>query len=142
MAETIDYVRPSRVLTRPLARAPDTADVIARHAGLAPILEPRLTEAYTQWDDEAPVGVEPAENVVERVTEVLGEQVIHLPHGPVVLVSHNAVIALLLDTLDPARRGHGRSGQRTACWSVLSWRGEHWAVAHAESLPSDPEPGE
>jgi len=50
LAETLDYVHPARVLSSPLTRARATAEVIATHAGLSVVLEPRLRDRdYGRW---------------------------------------------------------------------------------------------
>lgn len=138
VAEARDLARHLRglaidqVLSSPLTRAVQTAAPIARAAGLEVRIDTRLLDRdYGEFDgtresevtaaygslDAAP-GVEPAAAVVARARAVLDE-VAALADRTVVVVSHDAVIRLLLDTLAPTPRGTGHLSPRTGSWSLL-----------------------
>lgn len=157
LAETLDYVHPARVLSSPLRWARATAEVIAIHAGLSVVPEPRLNErGYGRWggrsraaaytdrgEDPVADGIEPAEQVVRRARAVLDEQIPGLgPTGPVVLVTHHEVARLLLADLDLSSTKLAGSPRRTAAWNVLVADGDRWQVLDIAEQPGDLEPGE
>ncbi len=71
---------------------------------------------------------EPLDAVSKRAREVLDEQVLHLPRGPVVLVAHDAVNSLLLCALDPGLGTPDRIPQETACWNSVELTSTGWAI--------------
>lgn len=137
----------TRVIASPLARAVETARPIAERAGLEVETDERLLDrAYGQFDgassedvieqygslDAAP-GVEPAEAVIARGRAVLDELAAEADSGPIVVVSHDAVIRRVLDALTPTPTRHEHVEPRTGCWSLLRHDGSAWQLVMADS---------
>ncbi len=129
-------------MSSPLARAAQTATAIATRSGVSLMLDPRLIDRdYGHWAgrsqqelmstygslDAAP-GVEPAKQVVARARQALDACLKDTQRGPVVLVSHDAVIRMLLASLDPALGSPDDIPQRTACWNLITGRAGEWIV--------------
>lgn len=133
-------IHPSRVLTSPLRRAVQTAGPIASRAGVAVEVEPRLADRdFGQWAghlrshvvdlfgsvDQAP-GVEPPEAVLTRARAVLDEQ--SVGGGPVVLVTHDALVRALLTHLDPRPGPEEGVECATGSWAALHLDTTGWVV--------------
>jgi broad specificity phosphatase PhoE len=142
VAAALSLLRPLRVVTSPLRRALETAEIIARRAGIPLVVDRGLIDRdYGPWAGEsedavvaewgsleqAP-GAESAQSVASRARAVLDAQIPDLAAGPVVLVSHDAVNRALLSELNPQLGPQDSIGQRTACWNVLSHVDGTWAV--------------
>ncbi len=136
-------MRPARIVSGPLTRTQETAAAIATPCGIDIAIEPRLVDRdYGLWTGHPAEelrarfgpgladlpGAEPLEDVVERVRAVLDEQAAHLRHGPVVLVAHDVVNALLLRALDPGLCPPHHIAQRTACWNAIELASSGWRV--------------
>jgi len=148
LAEQLGTVGLSRVISSPARRAQATAIPIAKASGLQVELDERLLDrAYGQFDgtsaadvidqygslDAAP-GVEPATAVAERAEAVLAELVAAADRDEsVAVVSHDAVIRILLETLAPNPRHTEHVQPRTGCWSLLRRDGEGWRLVVANS---------
>ena len=148
LADELGRVGLTRVISSPLARAMQTAAPLAAAADIAVEADDRLLDrAYGTFDgtpaasiladygsfDAAP-GVEPTARVVERAMAVLSELIDSPGPGPVALVSHDAVIRLLIHTLAPtARSEQGRLG--TGCWSVLRLDESGWRLSDSNEGP-------
>lgn len=140
LAHQLRQVGLSRVVSSPLARAMETAQPIAEAAGVELETDPRLLDRdYGQFDgqpadeirkqygtlDAAP-GVEPADSVADRAEAVLNDVISAAGDESVAVVSHDAVIRLLLDRLAPGHAGHVQP--RTGCWSLLRHDDSGWRL--------------
>ena len=149
LAEELAALNPARVVSSPLRRAMQTAEAIARLAGVSVAVEHGLIDRdYGQWAghprdelirtwgsvDRAP-GVEPAERVLYRASVVLVQQFDFLGPRPVVLVSHDAVNRALLAHLDPTLGPASSIDQRTACWNELVHVMGDWRVTRVDQKP-------
>ena len=149
LAEQLAALAPARVVSSPLRRAVQTAEAIARRAGVRVVVEHGLIDRdYGQWAghtrdelirtwgsvDRAP-GVEPAERVLHRALVVLLQQFEFLGPRPVVLVSHDAVNRALLAHLDPTLGPASSVDQRTACWNELVHVMGDWRVGLVDQKP-------
>jgi len=129
-----------RVISSPLARALETARPIAEASEVALETDERLIDrAYGEFDgrstddvtseygsvDAAP-GVEPAEAVAARAKAVLNDLINAEDEGPVAVVSHDAVIRILLDQLAPTPHHTAHVAPRTGCWSLLRHDESGW----------------
>jgi broad specificity phosphatase PhoE len=142
LGKALESLSPRRVVCSPLKRAIQTAQAVASFTGSEVSVDLRLIDRdYGAWagrreEDavaahgsiDAADGVEPADIVLSRARQVLDDQVREGEHGPVVLVSHDAVNRLLLASLDPELRATGKIPQRTACWNLLLHTGGGWRV--------------
>ncbi len=137
----------TRVIASPLGRAVGTARPIAERAGLEVETDDRLLDrAYGEFDgtsseelaekygslDAAP-GVEPAAEVVARARAVLEELAADPNGGPIVVVSHDAVIRRVLDELTPTPTRTEHVQPRTGCWSLLRHDDRGWELLMADS---------
>nr|WP_300144935.1 histidine phosphatase family protein [Propionicimonas sp.] len=136
-----------RVISSPLSRAVETATPIAEAAEVEVETDERLADrAYGRFDgtpaadvladygsfDAAP-GVEPSAAVAERAHAVVAELADLGEDVAVAVVSHDAVIRILLDTLTPTP-GHTEHVQpRTGCWSLLRHDDTGWHLIRANS---------
>jgi broad specificity phosphatase PhoE len=134
-----------RVISSPLARAVQTAQPIAEAAGLDLETDPRLLDRdYGRFDgqsaddvskeygslDAAP-GVESVQSVADRATAALADLVAGDDESAVAVVSHDAVIRIVLDRLAPGHTGHVQP--RTGCWSLLRHDGSGWQLLAVNS---------
>ena len=149
LAQELASREPARVVSSPLRRAVQTAEAIARRAGVRVQVDRGLIDRdYGSWAghtkdelvdrwgsvDAAP-GVERPEHVLYRACVVLVQQLDFLGPHPVVLVSHDAVNRALLAHLDPALGPASRIDQRTACWNELVHRMGDWRVELVDQKP-------
>lgn len=148
LAQQLRNVGLARVISSPLRRAMQTALPIAMAAGLEVETDERLLDrAFGRFDgtpaedvlanfgsyDAAP-GVEHSEAVAERVQEVLADIVNDPDEGAVAVVTHDALIRILLDTLAPTPRHTAHVQPRTGCWSLLRHDDEEgWRLLVANS---------
>lgn len=129
-----------RVIASPLRRAVQTATPIAETAGVKLETDDRLADRdYGEFNgalqadvvarygslDAAP-GVEPAEAVIARAQSVLDE--LAAESGPIVVVSHDAVVRLVLDALAPIPIHGGHLPPRTGSWSLLRHDADGWQL--------------
>jgi len=147
LAEELSRVEPTRVISSPLRRAMETARPIAEAAELTVETDDRLLDRdYGHFDgtpaadvldtygsfDAAP-GVEPTAAVANRGVELLTE-LIDGEEGPIVVVSHDAVIRLVLDALVPSPKAEFHHIQpRTGCWTLLRHGADGWRLIKANS---------
>ena len=136
------------VYSSPLARALDTARIVASHcrlevdqrAGLREIghghwegrrredVEQEFAEEYAAWESDpftfAPLGGESGVAVLARALPVIREIVTAHPAGRILVVSHKATIRLVLSSLlafDP--RGYrDRLEQSPACLNIIDFK--------------------
>ena len=149
LAQELAAREPARVVSSPLRRAVQTAEAIARRAGVRVQVDRGLIDRdYGSWAghtkdelidrwgsvDAAP-GVERPDHVLYRACVVLVQQLDFLGPHPVVLVSHDAVNRALLAHLDPALGPASRIDQRTACWNELVHRMGDWRVELVDQKP-------
>jgi len=147
LAEQLGSLDLVRLISSPALRAVQTAEPLAAALGLKTETDPRLLDRdYADFNgasvdevrerygslDAAP-GVEPAEAVVARARAVLDELVAAEPSGPVAVVSHDAVIRLLLDALTPRPQHTQHVQPRTGSWSLIHNDGDVWTLLMADS---------
>jgi broad specificity phosphatase PhoE len=136
------------IYTSPLARALDTARIVAGHCGLELVTRDGLREIghghwegskredverefaseYASWEADpftfAPAGGESGVAVLARALPVIRDIVMAHPGGQVLVVSHKATLRLVLSSLlafDP--RGYrDRLDQAPACLNVVDFR--------------------
>jgi broad specificity phosphatase PhoE len=141
--------KPTRVVAGPLRRTHDTAIAIALSCSAAVITDQRLIDRdYGPWTGQ-PVGevrerwgtdldplpdAEPLATVTTRALAVLedaGDHIRDHRDGPVVLVSHDAVLTALLAALEPGLGSASGIDLDTASWSHLTLDGSNddcWKV--------------
>ncbi len=154
LAGQLGQVGVSRVVSSSLVRAMETATPIAAAAEVSIEIDDRFidrdygafnghacSEVGPQFGslDDAP-GVEPAAEVAARAEAALTELVGGTDPGPLVIVTHDAVIRLLLDQVLPATAHHGHVPQRTGCWNLLRYSDLGWSLVIVDSKddPVDP----
>ncbi|MFZ2625795.1 MAG: histidine phosphatase family protein [Propionibacterium sp.] len=128
LAHALAPYRPALVVSSPLTRALQTAAPIARVSGVEVLVDEDLidrdygrwaghtpAEVEDQWGsvDRAP-GVEPWESLSGRAAGMLHKD---FGAGPVVLVTHDAVLHAMLQHLDP---GYTTAPHDPAGWDVLT----------------------
>ncbi len=156
LAGALTQWRPGRVVTGPLRRTLQTAELIGLATTNEPVVDADLqdrdygmwaghlkTEVLALWGglDDAP-GVEPADEVRIRALRALNNQIRFLSAQPIVLVSHDAIITQLLAELDPTLGSADAINQRTASFSTLAYEGDReWSVQQVNRVAStDSEP--
>jgi probable phosphoglycerate mutase len=163
-ARLLAALRPHAIVSSDLRRARDTAEALARVAGLAVKEDARLretyggtwqgltvteiraldAEAYALWRSGADVpagGAESRSDVAARVMPAIAESLEPVPAGEtLVVVTHGgsarAAIGSLLDL--PMDRWAAVGGLSNCCWSVLEEVGAGWRLVehNAGSLPT------
>ena len=122
------------VLSSPLKRAKKTAEIIAGHLGIAPVIvEPDLTErdfgrlsgmtpAERQaiMDSEEETFAEPLETLIDRFMNVLNKVALKSAYENVIVVSHGASINAALSYLSGGLIGTGKTVLKNTCISKLS----------------------
>jgi broad specificity phosphatase PhoE len=142
VADALACARPVRILSSPLARAVQTVELLSSRTRIPVEVDERLidrdygelagkslVDVETEWGvvDDAP-GVEPRQTVLERVRACLDDQIRYVGTGPVVLVSHDVAIRLLLSSIDESLGKPDDIAQRTGCWNVLERVESTWRV--------------
>ena len=147
LATRLAGVRPVRVVSSPLRRAVQTAEPLAATIGVPVEVDPRLIDrSYGSFDGtpEGPLidhygsldsvpGVESASAVAKRAVAAVSDWAWASDPGPVALVSHDAVIRLLLATLVP----YGAIDRLGTGDSVLLRQGEgnRWLLVGCPETP-------
>lgn len=146
-------IKPTRVVAGPLQRTHDTARAIALASAAALVTDQRLIdrdygpwtgqptdEVRAQWGSDLAdlPDAEPLPAVTTRALEVLADTREHA-EGPVVLVSHDAVLSALLVALDPTLGRASTVHLDTASWSQLRQLGDdhQWCVVRIGGAASD-----
>jgi len=140
------------VVASPLLRAAETAAHIAAIAGLRVELDERLVDRdYGSWAgkpkeeliarwgslDTAP-DVEPTAEVFARAMDAFLDVASRFRSGSAALVTHDAVLQLLLPALDPRLEQDGVIAQATGCFNVVEAQADGWRVTHVNVCPSPP----
>jgi len=148
LGERLAQQRIDAVYSSPLARALDTAGIIAAHCGLEPVthdglreighghweglkreeVEERFAAEYESWEADpftfAPPGGESGLAVLARALPVVRDIVADHSGGQVLVVSHKATLRLIVSSLlafDP-RGFRDRLDQSPACLNVVDFR--------------------
>lgn len=139
-------MRPSIVVSSPLERAVHTARLIAEAAGAAHRVDERFNdrdygpqtgqvkaEVIAQWGtvDDAP-GVEQAADVLARARPALDALLDDTREGPVIVVTHDAVIRPLIASIDPTRKDIAAP---TGSWNDLCRTNGTWSVLTTDQKP-------
>ncbi|WP_051198807.1 histidine phosphatase family protein [Gordonia shandongensis] len=135
----------TRVITSPLKRAVATGRAIAETVGVTDVqVDEGLNDRdYGEWTgqlradvverwgsiDDAP-GVEPRETVRDRALRALDAQA-DRAEGPLLVVSHDAVIRPLLAAFDPTLTPQVDTGS----WVVLTRSDTGWVVESVDNHP-------
>lgn len=142
LAALLGQLSPTRVISSPLKRAAQTAEAIAEAAEVEVELDDRLVDrSYGEFDGELSIevaekygrpsaapGVESTAELVARATAVLDGIVSDTESGPVVVVTHDAVIRYVLADLAPGYSPSELVPQRTGAWSLLRWADGAWTL--------------
>lgn len=146
LAKLLGEVGLTRVIASPLARAVQTATPIAELSQVELEIDERLVDRdYGAFDgqpaadviaeygslDDAP-GVEDAQSVFDRAFEAL-QAAADSTSDPIAMVSHDAVIRILLDRLTPTQNHTHHVQPRTGCWSLLRRDADGWHLLAADS---------
>jgi broad specificity phosphatase PhoE len=149
LGDVIGRMDLSLVKSSPLIRAIDTASPIAERAGLEVQVDNRLidrdygpwsgkskSELIAQWGgmDRAP-DVESEAEVFARAMDVLNEIKRSPLSGAAVVVTHDAVIQLLLAGLDPALEDISPIPIDTGSFNVIEHAGGVWSVKSINNTP-------
>ena len=148
LGERLRHDPVSAIYSSPLSRTIETAQIIGKTFGLAPIardglaeishgrwegltraeVEQQFGDEYAAWEEDpftfAPAGGESGVAVLARALPVIREIVTHHQGEFVVVVSHKATIRILLSSLlgFDARGYRDRLDQAPACLNVLDFR--------------------
>jgi broad specificity phosphatase PhoE len=140
------------VVASPLLRAVETATPIAERAGVDLETDERLLDRdYGSWAgkpkeeliarwgslDAAP-DVELAAEVFARGMDALLDCASRLRSGAAALVTHDAVLQLLLPALDPRLKQDEPITQATGCFNVVEAQGDGWHVTQLSVSPAIP----
>lgn len=147
LADLLVKLGPTRLLSSPMLRARQTAAVIAEAAELEVELDERLIDrSFGEFDgalaaevlatygtlSDAP-GVEPTEEVVARAKQALTELADTTAIGPVIVITHDAVIRHLFHALAPDYVPGELVRQRTGCWNLLRYADGDWELIEVGS---------
>lgn len=151
MGAALRSAHPLLVVASPLRRAVQTAEQIAAQVGAEVETDLRLVDrdygpwagmavgaVEQQWGsvDDAPA-VEPVDQVRSRAWEALVDISQRGLGGLAVVVSHDAVLRLLLAVVDPSLGEPGAIDQATGCLDVLRRRGNQWQVLTVNHVPHE-----
>ena len=139
------------VVSSPLRRAVSTALPIADRAGLVVGTDNRLIDRdYGPWAGtslEAVVGkvgdldtssdIEESSKVCTRAYLALSDVAQRAEGGTAVVVSHDAVIRLLLGSIDAELSAFSAVPLETGCFHTLEHRKEGWSVLSINNVPGE-----
>ena len=132
----------THVLSSPLRRAVTTAKIIAEASGITADVDPAFNDRdYGPWTgevkedvihqwgsiDNAPE-VEDRRHVLARAQAAL-DALAHDQHGPIAVVTHDAVIRPLLENIRPGIA----LDVHTASWAELRHAGGHWEIISVDN---------
>jgi broad specificity phosphatase PhoE len=138
------------VVASPLRRAVETAGHIATRAGVPLETDDRLIDRdYGTWAgkpkadlisrwgslDGAP-DVEPAADVFARAMDAFLDVANRVGSGTAAIVTHDAVLQLLLPALDPRLEQDEPIPQATGCFDVVEALGDGWQVTQLNVSPA------
>jgi probable phosphoglycerate mutase len=147
LAELLSPVNPVRVVSSPLNRARQTATPIAVAGGLGVEFDGRLIDrSYGEFDGalredliaqygsiNAAPGLEPEAEVAERGVAALTDLAKSGASGPVVVVTHDAVLRYALGALVPGYAPNELLPPRTGSWALLRYTDGAWELIQADS---------
>lgn len=147
LAALLAPLQVTRVVSSPLRRAQQTAAPIATAADLSVDLDGHFIDrSYGDFDGalateviatygriSAAPGVEPIASVKERAEAALRELAEGSSAGPVVIVTHDAVIRALVEDLAPHFAPAGVVPRRTGSWNLVRYDEGRWAVVRLDS---------
>ncbi|HTU36621.1 MAG TPA: histidine phosphatase family protein [Acidimicrobiales bacterium] len=151
LSEAIGRSGISLVVASPLKRATDTATHIATRAGVPVETDGRLIDRdYGSWAgkpksdviarwgslDAAPE-IEPAAEVFARAMDAFLDVTKRLDSGSAALVTHDAVLQLLLPALDPGLEQDSPIPQATGCFNIVEPEGDGWEVTQLNISPGE-----
>lgn len=137
------------VVASPLQRARDTAAQIAARAGVALEIDERLIDRdYGSWAGKpradlitrwgslgAAPDVEQTPDVFARAMESFLDTARRIQSGAAALVTHDAVLQVLLPALDPRLEQDDPLPQATGCFNVVEPNAEAWRVTRVNVNP-------
>jgi broad specificity phosphatase PhoE len=150
VADAIGHADLAVLVASPLQRAVDTAARIGARADLRVEVDERLidrdyggwagkpkSELIARWGslDAAPE-VEPAADVLARAMDAFNDVARRTGSGSAAMVTHDAVLQLLLPELDPRLEQVDPLPQETGCFDVIEQRGDGWMVTRVNVTPS------
>ncbi len=147
LAELLSPLHPTRVVSSPLGRARQTATPIAVAEGLGVEFDGRLVDrSYGQFDGalredliaqygsiNAAPGLEPEAEVAARGVAALTELAEAGTSGPIVVVTHDAVLRYALAALAPGYTPNELLPPRTGSWTLLRYTDGTWELVQADS---------
>jgi uncharacterized phosphatase len=130
------------VVSSPLARAAETASIIARHLGLEHVVSMdefverdygaaaglTLAERKDRFPGDAWPGLEERSAVAARCLAGLRALVRTYPGHDIVVVSHGAAINAILAALSGGEIGTGKTTLGNACINELHFRADAWEI--------------
>jgi glucosyl-3-phosphoglycerate phosphatase len=159
VADAIGHSGLALVVSSPLRRAVDTAAQIGARTGIGVETDERLvdrdygvwagqpkSDVIARWGslDAAP-GVEPSAEVLARALDAFNDVARRTDAGSAAIVTHDALLQLLLPALDPRLERVDPLPQETGCFNVVEKSGERWLAASVNVCPitqrNDPPPG-
>jgi broad specificity phosphatase PhoE len=138
------------VVSSPLQRAVDTAAPIGARAGIGVEIDERLidrdygswagkpkSELIARWGslDAAP-DVESSAEVLARAMDAFNDVAGRTGSGSAAIVTHDALLQLLLPALDPRLDQVDPLPQGTGCYNVIEKRGDDWFAASVNVTPA------
>lgn len=140
------------IVTSPLRRAVETAEAVASRVGQVVRTDSRFVDRnYGRWAgqprkaveekwgslDHAP-GVESGNEVRARALDGLDDLVARETGGVALVVSHDAVLRVLLVTLDPELGEPDGIPQETGCFNTVDRIDGRWTVVGINETPEEP----
>ncbi|MCO7127651.1 histidine phosphatase family protein [Sporolactobacillus shoreicorticis] len=142
VGESLQSVKFSAVVTSPLLRAKQTAEIINKFVGKLPLIENAdfIEKAYgkasgltiperdEQFPDGVIPGMEPIDLVRKRVIHGLSAVKQSFPGQPVLLVAHGGLINVILALLSGGKIGTGKTKLFNTCISHIATAGDSWEI--------------
>ena len=150
VADAIGRSDLSLLVSSPLQRAVDTAAQIGARAGLEVETDERLidrdygswagkskSDVIAQWGslDAAP-DVEPSAEVYARAMDAFNDVANRIQSGSAAIVTHDAVLQVLLPALDPGLMKVEPIPLETGCFNVIERVGGTWQATSVNVSPS------
>jgi broad specificity phosphatase PhoE len=150
VADAIGHSGLALLVSSPLRRAVDTAAHIGARAGIGVETDERLidrdygvwagkpkSDLIARWGslDAAP-DVESSAEVLARALDAFHDVARRTEAGAAALVTHDAVLQLLLPALDPRLEPVDPLPQETGCFNVIEKSGDFWFAASVNVCPT------
>ena len=151
IADALAQFEWSVVVSSPLSRTRDTAEIIAKALGLGDVvIEPDFIERdygkasgltpearKARYPDGQYEGLEPFESLQARIFSALMRTVERYPNENIVVVAHGGAINSALSKVTGGAIGTGKTRLTPGCLNMLAYEDGEWRVVFCNKMPDE-----